>query len=88
MSRSWILYRSRGDVLMPKPQWLNDIEQRKHIAPKPTCELCVNFMGRFVGHTKHKSKEKCDIYECLIHPGCYNTKFSIVCNDFDRGSMV
>ena len=32
--------------------------------------------------TKHRNKEWTEVFECIEHPGCFNTKFSICCDDF------
>lgn len=68
---------------MTKPQWLIDNEYDAtpiHNQPK-LCGNCIYF-GKFVKMTKHKDKEKCEVHECDIHPGCMNTKFSVCCDDW------
>lgn len=47
------------------------------------CCDCKHY-GRPVKKTKHLGKEKVMVHECDIHPGCYNTMYSIVCDDFVR----
>lgn len=73
---------------MPKPGWLikKDSKILKH--EPDTCSMCKNFKGFFIGYTKHKAKDKCEIWECKIHPRCHNTQFSIVCSDFDEDMML
>lgn len=75
---------------MSKPGWLKEKEKdakRKRPEPDKCCE-CVHFSGRCMGETKHKGKEKCMLWECAIHSGCLNTRFSYSCPDFERCSMI
>lgn len=70
---------------MSKPEWLVEQEKKKHVkAYEP--RLCVDciYFGKFVKFTKHKGKEKCEVHECDIHPGCFNTKFSVCCGDWTK----
>ena len=68
---------------MTKPQWLIDNE-RKRNAPEPDmCHTCI-YYGKIVGTTKHRGKTRCDVHECDIHPGCFNTQFSICCADHTK----
>lgn len=68
---------------MTKPQWLIDQEKKKQ-APEPRkCCDCI-YYGKIVGTTKHKGKERCNVHECDIHPKCFNTRFSICCDDWTK----
>jgi len=70
---------------MPKPQWLiNREQQATRITIDP--DLCVDciYYGPFVKFTKHKAKERVEVHACDIHPNCFNTKYSICCDDFTR----
>lgn len=67
---------------MSKPQWLKDQEGYKPPKKEYHCYECVNYCGQRIGETKHKGVEKVEVWECKIHPGCFNTKYSIRCNDF------
>jgi hypothetical protein len=65
---------------MPKPQWLQDIENEKKIQYE-YCFNCIHY-GPVIGWTKHKGKEIVEVHECAIHPGCFNTSYSIRCEDY------
>lgn len=68
---------------MTKPEWLKEQERKKNLPlhePKK-CVDCIYF-GKFVKMTKHRGKTKCEVHECEIHPGCFNTMFSICCSDW------
>lgn len=68
---------------MPKPQWLIDAETKKNKVQRPVdyCIDCI-YIGRPFKMTKHKEREWVEVYECDIHPRCFNTKYSICCDDF------
>lgn len=68
---------------MPKPKWLKEIEREKTRVKPPVicCGTCRNF-GRFVKYTKYMGKETVEVHECDVHPGCFNTKYSIRCDDY------
>ena len=70
---------------MPKPQWLKDKEsQAQRITVEPDrCIDCI-YVGKPFKMTKHKDKEWVEVYECDIHSNCFNTKYSICCNDFTK----
>lgn len=73
---------------MTKPQWLIDKENHKleiHRDPDMCCD-CLYF-GAFVKKTKHKGKDWCEVHECDIHPGCFNTEYSICCDDFTNATV-
>lgn len=66
-----------------KPDWLIKQESKKFLASDGpvTCETCDHF-GKPVKMTKHKGEKWCEVHECAIHPGCYNTRFSLSCSDW------
>lgn len=64
-----------------KPQWLKDREKQKLRKEPDKCCDC-RYFGKIIGETKHKGKERCMIHECDLHQGCFNTRFSYVCDDF------
>lgn len=69
---------------MPKPQWLSDIDngvEKPKYEPK-RCGDCQHFTGKAIREVRWKNKEKCMLWECAIHSGCYNTKHSVRCEDF------
>lgn len=76
-------------VTMPKPDWLVEVEQnRNRITVDPdTCSDCV-YLGQPIKLTKHKDRVWTEVFECDIHPGCFNTKFSICCDDFTPEYLV
>lgn len=45
--------------------------------------MCKHF-GPVVKMVKYKGKEWTELHECAIHPGCFNTKYSIICETFNR----
>lgn len=68
---------------MPKPQWLIDKEQGvQRIRTEPnTCGKCKYF-GRHIKMIRYKGASWEGLHECDVHPGCFNTKFSICCDDW------
>lgn len=69
---------------MPKPEWLVEVEERKRAeekARRDTCLTCEH-VGRYVSRTRCADGERLDVFECAIHPGCYNTIRSIKCEDY------
>lgn len=71
---------------MPKPQWLKDIDnevEKPKFEPR-RCGDCQHFNGKPIKEVKHKNKERCMLWECAIHPGCLNTKYSVRCSDWKR----
>lgn len=74
---------------MPKPQWLIDREMKAEaITMIPNmCKDCI-YYGSHVKMTKHRGKEWVDVHECDIHPNCFNTKYSICCEDFTRPQLI
>lgn len=68
---------------MSKPEWLKDKEAEHPERVFRKCYQCVHFFGQRIGTTKHKSVEKVEVWECAIHPGCLNTKYSICCDDYN-----
>lgn len=74
---------------MPKPEWLQDIQHQVHrIKRDPDCcDECIYF-GSFVKYSRHHGSEVVEVRECDIHPGCFNTKYSICCDDFTREELV
>lgn len=64
--------------------------RRKKLDPDQfdKCCDCRYFTGKYVTHTVHKGKDKCEVWECAIHPGCNNTRFSLACSDYTGYSMV
>lgn len=74
---------------MPKPKWLVEAErQREH--PKKAPSLCIDciYLGKPIKQTKHRDEEVVEVYECEIHPGCLNTKYSICCDDWTPVHLV
>lgn len=71
---------------MSKPQWLKDNEQSKEeLGPDASMyHLCVDckHLGEFVKMVKYRGTELTELYECDIHPGCLNTKYSCSCKDW------
>lgn len=66
---------------MSKPEWLINTEQnKKRLELVKYCSQC-RYFGKVVKQTKHKGKEWVDVHECAIHPGCFNTKYSVCCGD-------
>lgn len=68
---------------MAKPDWLIE-QERKKSQPKrefPKCCDCV-YYGRPVKKTRHKGKELIPVFECDLHPGCFNTMYSVRCDDW------
>lgn len=74
---------------MPKPQWLIDKEQHaeRQLPDPDRCCDCL-YYGPTVKFTKHRSGENVDVHLCDIHVNCFNTKFSICCDDFIREELV
>lgn len=72
-------------ISLTKPEWLKEVERKKNsIAQEPNkCIDCLYF-GRYVKDTKHRGKDRCAVHECDIHPGCFNTEFSICCSDWTK----
>lgn len=70
---------------MAKPQWLKDIEQdvQRPQREYDTCFECKS-RGMPVKMTRHKDKEWTEVFACAKHPNCFNTKYSICCDDFAR----
>ena len=68
---------------MPKPKWLKDKEAnaKKLIVEPNHCGDCIYF-GKFIKNIKYKNKEWVELRECDIHPNCFNTKYSICCDDY------
>lgn len=66
---------------MPKPDWLIENEKKKRRFIK-YCEHC-RYFGDIVKQTKHNRKEVVDVHECAIHHGCFNTKYSVGCSDWE-----
>lgn len=74
---------------MSKPQWLKDRESgaKRETAEPDFCVSCA-YYGPAVKNVRHKNKEWVELHECDIHPKCYNTKYSICCDDFDPVQLV
>lgn len=75
---------------MSKPKWLKDIDngvERLKVEHK-TCKDCEHFNGKFMREIKYKGKERCALWECAIHPKCYNTKHSIRCSDWKDAGII
>lgn len=74
---------------MPKPSWLVEMERKKAHPKKesPLCKDCLYF-GKPIKMVKHKGEEWVETHECQIHEGCFNTKFSICCNDWTPRELV
>lgn len=68
-----------------KPKWLIDRERQvKRITVDPDlCGDCAN-RGLHVKFTKYKGSEWTEMFECSAHPKCFNTKYSLCCEDFVR----
>lgn len=76
--------------MMPKPKWLTDKENGvEKIKYEPLrCIDCKHFDGKPIKDIKYKGKEKVMLWECAIHPGCYNTKYSVRCRDWERDDII
>ena len=75
---------------MSKPKWLKDIENGVE-KPKyiyKTCSECKHFNGKPINEIKYKGKEKCMLWECAIHHGCYNTRHSVRCSDWVSDDII
>ena len=72
---------------MSKPEWLVEAEKARSKPEPDTCGTCAN-IGRFIRQTRHKGKELTWIFECSVHAGCLNTKFSICCDDWEPRDLV
>lgn len=70
---------------MPKPRWLREREAgAKRMSREPDmCFECAMY-GHFVKMTRHRGGKPVEVHACLIHPHCFNTKYSICCDDFAR----
>ena len=71
---------------MPKPKWLKDIDngvEKQKFEPK-RCGDCEYFAGSPIKEVKYKGKERVMLWECMKHPDCYNTKYSVRCSDWKR----
>ena len=79
----------QGEAAMGKPQWLIDKENGIEVKERE-CNMCIDcaYRGKPFKFTYHKGKEKTAVYECDIHVGCLNTKFSICCDDFTPKELV
>lgn len=66
---------------MPKPDWLVEKETGYVAFELDHCSECI-YYGQPIKLTKHKNKEWTEVFECDVHPGCFNTKYSICCDDF------
>ena len=66
-----------------KPAWLTEAEWEKYRIRREH-SLCIDcaYRGKPFKVTWHKGKEKTAVFECALHPGCYNTKYSISCGDW------
>lgn len=70
---------------MPKPEWLVENEKKKsQVKLDPTMCFDCQHLGEVVGHTRHKGQERVEVFECAMHPGCKNTKYSICCDDYSK----
>lgn len=49
----------------------------------PHCWMCKHF-GTPHHVAKHRGGKYETSYECALHPGTYNTRFSLACTDFDK----
>lgn len=65
---------------MAKPQWLKNKEQINGRIGK-LCKTCTHY-GKMVDQAKYKNKEWVEIHECAIHPKCFNSEYSIQCEDY------
>lgn len=68
---------------MSKPQWL--IDKKEHKPSRiliPRCIDCLH-IGTPLRYVKHKDKTRVVLFECAKHPGCYNTQFSLACDDWE-----
>lgn len=78
-----------GDIgcgLMAKPKWLTDRAKENASAERLArklryCADCVNY-GPPVKSAVHRGKQITSIHECLIHPGCMNSEYSLSCEDY------
>lgn len=72
---------------MAKPKWLVEAEKKKQsIKFKPkTCGEC-KYLGKPVKIITVKGIGKTELYECAIHPGCFNNVHSMICDDWKLNS--
>lgn len=72
---------------MTKPQWLIDAENRKYIPEPRKCCNCI-YYGKPMKETKYRDKERVMLYQCDLHPGTFNTKYSVCCIDYNESSIM
>ena len=65
---------------MAKPQWIK-IKEQINCRIGNLCETCSHY-GKIVKYAQHKGRETVSVHECAIYPKCYNTKYSIQCEDY------
>ena len=69
---------------MPKPDWLKKQESyNRSMRNARYCSYCDHY-GDMVKTTRHNGKELVDVHACSLHPGCFNTIYSLACSDFKR----
>jgi len=67
---------------VPKPKYIEDSERDKRIYEKADkCLLCIHF-GTPHHKTRRRTGERVDAFECSLHAGCFNTVYSIACEDW------
>lgn len=73
-----------------KPQWLKDLEKEQQVVHRREFDKCVDclYYGRLLHYTRHKGKETVGVHKCEMHPGCLNTCYSIVCDDFIPNQLL
>lgn len=74
---------------MSKPGWLKDKEAAvEHLERKEVlCRGCAYF-GPIVDWTRHLGKERTEVHECDVHPKCFNTIYSVCCEDWTPAELL
>ncbi len=68
---------------MGKPAWLEENERRRKFEDiARRCRDCRN-LGTPVRKTNGNRAGSKIVYECDIHPGCYNTADAYACAEWD-----
>lgn len=65
-----------------KPGWMKKQEAAKTRPCPRTCGECRH-LGSPVRNIKYKGKQWEMLYECAVHPGCFNTVHSIRCPEWE-----
>lgn len=67
---------------MSKPKWLESNERKRMFEDNVRrCRDCAN-LGTPVRKTKGNRAGSKMVYECDVHPGCYNTPDAYACSEW------